>query len=163
VIPPEEVAQAETEAKTSSDDFLRGVVDFLKWTSTITVAALIWVGNSLAAKTGVPLILSIICLILLAASLAVSIWTVQRVLAAWGVKWAQADALRSFYSMKEFKYHEPDKLSEEKESKFINDLVQTWDAGKRFSKPYHFSVWVTSHSVLLLGGILFYILAQLVG
>src|SRR5262249_52430096 len=151
--------QAEKEEKESSDDYLRGIVDFLKWTSTITVAALIWVGNALSSKTGVGLVLSIICLVLLAASLAVSVWAVQRVLKAWGAKWALADALRGFYSMKKFKHYEPERITEEKEKEFIDALVRATQDLKPFLKSRQFSMWVTSHTGLLLGGIVFYIIA----
>ena len=37
------------EEAVSAQVFYKGVIDFLKWTATLTVAAILWVGNAITS------------------------------------------------------------------------------------------------------------------
>jgi hypothetical protein len=49
-----ETKRAEKEETLKADAYLRGITDFVKWTTTLAVAAVLWVASGLGGKPGYP-------------------------------------------------------------------------------------------------------------
>jgi hypothetical protein len=72
----ERIAKIKEELALQSESYLKGVVDFVKWTSTVASAAMLWIGSNLTSMTGSLRIIVIIALACLASSLVTAICTV---------------------------------------------------------------------------------------
>jgi hypothetical protein len=71
----------------SAQTFYKGVVDFLKWTATLTVAAILWVSNAVESASGVAQVVAIFSLFFLILSLIIAVYTVYWVLSGWAKEW----------------------------------------------------------------------------
>jgi len=141
--------------------YLKGIIDFVKWTSTIAIAAILWVGNTMTSITGLLRILAIVGLVFLVGSLIIAIILVNRVLTAWAREWDLARESYSFYVLKKFKAVEPSKVTEQKETEQINHLLKAGKATWPFSQPAVFSAGVSWHIAFLAAGLFIYVLAQI--
>src|SRR6516225_7857766 len=119
MISEKDITEAEEQEKLSAETYLKGIIDFFKWTSTVGAAAVLWIGTTLSGMSGWHRYLGVFGLLVLITSLGVAIFAVRRVLTAWAVEWKQAIELHSFYMMKKFKTLEPEKVSKEKEMEFV--------------------------------------------
>jgi ABC-type multidrug transport system fused ATPase/permease subunit len=163
MITENEIHHAEERENLLSESFLKGVMDFIKWTSTIAIAAILWVGNSITSVTGLPWIISIASLIFLIFSLIVAVLAVKRVLKTWADEWDIAKELYILLLMKKLKSIEPSIITEQKETEQITKLIKSADPVKSLSRSEGFICWVTLHTGLLLVGLLMYVFARFLG
>ncbi|MBA7509692.1 hypothetical protein ES705_01656 [subsurface metagenome] len=161
MITEKDITEANEEEKLWGKSYLKGIIDFVKWASTIAIAVILWVGNTMTSTTGFLRILAIVGLVFLVGSLIIAIIIVNRVLIAWGREWDLARESYSFYVLKKFKTVEPSKVTEQKETEQINHLLKAEKATWPFSQPTVFSVWVSCHIAFLVAGLLIYVLAQI--
>ena len=157
-----------------ADAYLKGIVDFVKWSSTLAIAAILWIGNFLSSATGIRLILSGISLFSLLISLVVAILAVKRVLTAWSLEWDLAQANYTFSIFKKYKWWKQQSLTQNHdrsnnasqqmldklEKEQIDKLLNSVDSTKPFSESKSFNIWINIHITLLIVGLLTYIVAQ---
>lgn len=170
MITDKDIAEAGEQERLQAEAYLKGTIDFIKWSSTLAVAAILWIGNFIASATGVSRMISAVSLLLLLISLIVAILAAKRVLTAWAREWDAARENHAFslfkkwkwFKTKELKATETTQLNEldKQESERINLLINTLDAIKPFSESKRFNAWISLHIILLIGGLLAYIVAQ---
>jgi hypothetical protein len=163
MITERDIKQAEKQETLKTDAYLKGTTDFVKWTSTLAAAAVLWVANGLGGQAGFSWVLSMTSLGILLAALAVAILAVHRVLTAWASEWSQSREQHAFYLLKQFKHFEPEQVSEEKEGEYIDRLLKATEAGRKYLDPQGFHRWVLWHVGLLLAGLFFYVIARGLG
>lgn len=74
--------------KELADSYLEGVVSYLKWTSTITLAAIFWIGsNFLRLEKDVAVLVSIVSIVLLFVALFKAMELMIRVVGLRGIEW----------------------------------------------------------------------------
>ena len=182
MITEEDITQAREQEKLLAESYLKGITDFVKWTSTVAIAAILWVGNGITAIAGLPQIIALVALAFLVSSLIIAVLTIGRVLTAWAKEWDVAREDYSFCLLKKLKAILSSKLIEQarveqlkqmaerleqeiddlelKESEQIERLINAIKTARPFSSPKGFSTWVSWHMRLLLLGLILYILAQ---
>ena len=64
--------------KDSADAYLAAYVDFIKWTTTIAVAAVLWVSTALGALAGIPRYIAIASLVFLVLALLLAVLAFKR-------------------------------------------------------------------------------------
>jgi len=160
MITEDDITQAGKQEKLSAESYLKGIMDFVKWTSTVIIAAILWIGNTIASIKGLSRILAAVGLVSLFVSLVIAIFVVRRVLAAWAKEWVLAGEYYTFYLLKKLKAVDPTKITEQKETEQINCLLSAISATKSYSKPVGFSALVIIHITFLVIGLILYLLAQ---
>ena len=73
MITDKDITEAGEQEKFQADAYLKGMIDFIKWSSTLAVAAILWIGNFITSARGVSLLISAVSLSLLMISLIVAI------------------------------------------------------------------------------------------
>lgn len=160
MITEEEITELRQRERILAESYFKGIMDFVKWTSTVAIAAILWVGNTITSIAGLPRIISIASLVFLILSLSIAVLAVRRVLTAWATEWVLAREDYTFCLLKKLKAIEPSKVTEQKETEQINRLIKAIDDTRPFSRPTGFSTWVSWHTSLLIAGLLMYVLAQ---
>jgi hypothetical protein len=191
VFTKEEIDQAIEDEQLHENLYLKGILDFIKWTSAIATAALLWVGNALSSFTGLPQILAFLGLLFFIFSIGVAVITVKQVLTAWARKWDMATeasyvlrtwnptALRKANELESrFGHLDPAEYFAEmtrvgesypsadlviKELEQLEPMIKALNAASPYSSPRKFSSWVSWHVSLLLVGLLLYVVAQAFG
>jgi len=165
----ETIDQSKKDLDTQADTYFRVVVDFLKWTSTVTIGAMVWIGNNLDKVKPIPLVIAIVALLCLFASLVVAIHVVRRISIAaakdWSLAIADSAILRNSILKSVLLSIVPaEELSAgfEREERAAKD--HKWDALKAaqpFSQPEGFNFWITVYVISLLTGLFLYVFAQI--
>lgn len=187
----EERNQAIEDEQLYENLYLKGILDFIKWTSAIATAALLWVGNALSSFTGLPQILAFLGLLFFILSIGVAVITVRQVLIAWARKWnmvteasyvlrtwdptalrkanelenrfGHLDSTEYFAEMTRAGESYPSADLVIKELEQLEPLTKALNAASPYSSPRRFSIWVSWHVSLLLVGLVFYVAAQAFG
>jgi hypothetical protein len=171
MITDKDIIDANEKEKFSSEAYLKGIVDFVKWSSTLAVAAILWIGNFINSTTGLSWIISLASLLLLLSSLIVAILAARSVLMAWAIEWDLAREQNDFvlfkkwktFKLKELKSKEDaaelNKLNKQ-EGELIDSLIKSVQSAKPFSKSKKFNSWIKWHIFLLVIGLLAYVVAQ---
>lgn len=144
-----------------AETYLRGLVDYIKWTSTVGIAAILWIGSVVSSIAGLSRVLAVVSLVVLLVSLVVAVLAVKRVLNAWATEWNVAREDSAFVLLKKLKSIKESRVSEQKEEERIDRLIQAIEASKAFARPARFNTWVSWHISLLIVGVLLYVFAQL--
>jgi hypothetical protein len=164
MITEEDIVQAREQEKLQAETYLKGMMDFVKWTSTVAIAAILWVGNTTTSITGSSRVgLVTASLAFLVGSLIIAVFTLRRVLTAWGMGWLVASEDHSFSVMKKLKAIDPSKVTEQKEAEQIDRLLNAIEATRRFSQPSGFNAWIGGHIGFLMFGLILYAIAQVLG
>lgn len=133
------------------------------YTSTIAIAAILWIGNSITSFAGLYRIMAIASLVFLVVSLVIAVFTVKRVLNAWASEWILAREDCTVLMLKKFNAIEPSKASKQIEIEHINRLMKAIDDTKTFSQPTGFNAYISWHISILLAGLFIYVLALVLG
>jgi len=136
--------------KLEQDIFFKGVIDFLKWTTTFSLASIIWVSTNYDTNTFSKIFLQI-SLILLIVSTIISIITVYSIVIFWGKNWEMQDLLFKTL-LSAFRINND--IKGKKEHK-----VASWISSHLPNNPIHFNFAILLHLVLLLAGLIFYALS----
>ncbi len=173
MITDKDIAEAGEREELLAQAYLKGTIDFVKWSSTLAVAAILWIGNFITSATGLSWAMSVLSLVLLIVSLVVAIFAARRVLIAWAKEWDVARADHTFSLFKklkaiktrELKPNETTPLNEldKQEQEIIECLIKSIDSAKPFSESKRFNAWISWHIILLVGGLLVYVVAQFLG
>ena len=155
-----DIMQDEKQERFWAMSYHKGVVDFVKWTSTLAGAAMLWVSNAISTTTGWPRFFMIASSISLILSLVLAIFTARQVLAAWATEWKVASEMYTLSVLKKFKATSLKKVSEEKEREQINRLLSAYKDAWLYQEPAVFNRWVTGHTLLLAFGLAMYLIAQ---
>lgn len=154
--------------KVRGESYLQGIADYMKWTTTLAGAALLWVGNALVGLSSVSRVVAGVGLILLSTSLATAVFAAFYVLRALGNEWMWTKEWHQFTLFDQARALVPDnaphKAVEEIERARLDQWHQALDAAGKASAskdPAVFRWWVVSHVGLLVGGLCAYVLAQL--
>ena len=81
--------------------YLKGLTDFVKWTSTVAAGAILWIANNLATVPDQCRLLAVIALAFLVASLGSALWIGRLVLLTSKAEWDATDAAYAFYVLQE--------------------------------------------------------------
>jgi hypothetical protein len=175
MITDELITQWYEEKKQLAASYLKGVVDFVKWTSTVGIATMLWIGNSMTSATGSSRNIAFAALVFIASSLIFAIITVGRVLTAWATEWATAQETYSYGVFKKWKAFELSKITEleqdmrrqriseleKKDAEFAERLLKAVQAAKPFAQTKGFSIWISVHAAFLLLGVSLYVVSQI--
>jgi len=148
----------ETE-KANGESFLRGVTDFLKWTSTVAAAAVIWIGGLSGSLTGAPRILAAVSLAAILVSLIVAVITMRRVLTAWAKSWNLAIKDSKYVLLKKLQAVDPAMVAKNQVAEAIDELLDAVDASRTYSRPAEYARWATWHVSLLVLGLILHVIA----
>lgn len=170
MITEKDITEASEQEKLSSEAYLKGVIDFVKWTSTLAVAGILWIGNFITSATELTWAISAVSLFLLMTSLIAAIFAIRRVLTTWAREWDMAREEQAFTLFKKFKALKTKELKPtetaqlyelgKQEWERIEHLINSIDATKPFSESKRFETWIRLHIILLILGLFIYIVAQ---
>lgn len=171
MITEKDIEYAREKEKLLSETYIKGIVDFMKWSSTIAIAAILWISRNITSVEGLFWWLSIVSLIFLLFSLIVAVFAVKWVLTAWAREWDLAIEDYDFSLLKKWKWLGVSKLIptnsvelaelDRKEHEQIGRLLKALNATKPFSEPNKFIAWVSWHIAFLVAGLFIYVLAQI--
>lgn len=148
------------ELKLSAYTYLKGIIDFVKWTSTIAIATIIWIGSNLTTiKGSMGRIIIMVSLIVLGLSLICAIITFNRVLEGWSLKW-ECD-LTSLIILRSIQIEGTKVSAENIDPNQINRFMKANEDIQSFNKPKIFKNYVAWHVILLVIGLWLYICAQI--
>jgi hypothetical protein len=143
--------------------YLKRVMDYVKWTSTIAVAAILWVGNSIVSAVGLRLFLVIIGLGALVFSLGCSVYAASKVLIASRKHWELAekewDHCMLSYEIKE----NPSPIIKKELKRSKTNLIKAYMDVIYYLEPSTFTNWIDRHFYSLLGGLTIYAFSQVLG
>jgi len=155
-----DVLESRRREESTAQSFLKAVIGFIKWTASLTTAAILWVGFAMGANSGPSRHWMIASLVILIGSLILSILNVGGILTIWAKEWNVAQEDERLVLMKELKALRPDQLTQQQEEEQVKRLVKAIDATKAFNEPAGFQRWVLVHIILLVTGLLFYLIGQ---
>jgi hypothetical protein len=151
-----------------SEEYLKGIVDFVKWTSTAATASMLWIGNNTGSITCPPQrIAAVAALVFLMVSLSIAILTVKRALDEWKREWDYANANALFFAILHLKAIIPYELLTPQVMASLEqerlEAFESLDKASRAAQPTsQFNAWLVLHMIFLLIGILLYVSAQAV-
>jgi hypothetical protein len=156
-------SKAEREEKFLAEAYLKGITDFVKWSSTLAIAAILWIGNNITSVAGLSWVwwLSVVSLGFLVFSLVIAVLIVNRVLTAWGLKWVAIREWQKAILLKKEAEEEPSKVTDQELTTQHRQSLKTAIATVPLSQPAGFNTWVSWHIVLLIAGLVIYALAQI--
>jgi len=167
-----DIRRASKEEKELAQSYLAGLIEYAKWTSTVAIAAGIWIGNGLSSLSRLPLYLSIASLVLIILSLVIAVYAVRRVLTSWAIEWKVAKEDYSLLLLKKLKALRPEATStidpaagedlERKERIIIDRLVAAIEESRPLSDPGGYRSLISWHVVLLVGALFLFILAKII-
>lgn len=102
MITNKDIVEAEGHENLPGEEYLKGIVDFVKWSSALAVAAILWIGNFITSAKG-SWTISAFSLLLLTSSLVVAVLAARRVLTAWVREWDVAREDHAFPLFKKWK------------------------------------------------------------
>lgn len=155
-----DLIETDKDEKESADSFLKGIVEFLKWTSTIAAAAVIWISGLDETISGGAEFLIIASVIAVLASLIIAVFTMRQVLRAWETEWAMAIMASRFVLVKKLEAVEPENVKPQQVPDAINEYLDAIDATRAYSRPARYSLWTTLHIGLLIIGLVLYAIGQ---
>jgi hypothetical protein len=155
-----DLEEARKQEITSAQTFYKGVIDFIKWTSTLAAAGILWVGATVTSTEGVARYLAGLGLVSLITSLIMAVSIMHRVLTAWSREWDEHRAEHTLWLVKKLKAIDAAKVSDEEEVKYVEQLMSAIDAARPFRETGGFSKKVVYHIGLLTIGLLLYAIAQ---
>lgn len=150
----EDIDRSRNLLQREKSSYLKGVIDFVKWTSTIAVAAAIWVLNVVTSLSGITQRIGILAFGSLVISLFFAILTVREAVKNWGRNWTIAEKAFNVNILSFERQRIPDLVREE-------DLIQAhhdfWSTARDFHEtPEKTNKWVKWHLVFLFVGLVFY-------
>ncbi len=104
MITEKDIEHAREQEKLLSETYLKGIVDFMKWSSTLAIAAILWISSNIKSVAGLSWVLSIVSLFFLVVSLVVAVLAVKWVLTAWAREWNVAREDYNLSLFKKFKW-----------------------------------------------------------
>jgi hypothetical protein len=159
----------EEQSKLLTESYLKGLTDFVKWTSTIAAGAILWIANNLASVPDQCRLSAVVALILLAASLGSALWIGRLVLLTSKAKWDANDATRLFYvqqsasqSLSFLPPLDPETLTSQVDArnKVLKQLLKTSEAYSRRLGSTASRIVLDLHLFLLLAGVVTYVCTQ---
>jgi hypothetical protein len=155
--PQDELKAAQNEETTTAEAFYKGVTEFVKWTSTLSLAAILWVGQTLKdTGEGLARYCFIASLLFLISSLIVAVVTFWWVLKGWANNWK---ANQELYATLGNKFVGESVIIANDEQ--VEGLLRAVKKAGPFQDPSTFDHRVFAHSVLLLAGLVLYVMAQI--
>ncbi len=156
-----DVTESRVTEKHSSESFLKGIIDFIKWTTTITVASVIWIGSQSHSLVGTARFVVGASMLAFLFSLIIAVITMRRVLNAWAADWNLAIKDQTFVLLKKAEAFGLTKTEEQRVEESINELLDAIDATRTYTRPFEYSCWISWHTGLLLLGLVLYVTAQI--
>lgn len=156
-----ELEELANQEQACEETFFKGLIEFLKWTSTVALAATLWIGNSLGLSTGITTGLSIIGLLLLVFSVVLAILMFTRALAALAGKWMYIKEWQKLGFIQIAQRARPSMKTLVAEEEQIEKALDATEASSKLAGPQPFSVLIILHTVSLLVGLLLYAVGQI--
>jgi hypothetical protein len=156
-----DLKEAHEQEIASAQTYYKGVIDFIKWTSTLAAAAILWVGTTITSARGVERYLAGLGLVSLIASLMIAVSIMHRVLTAWGREWDAHRAEHTLWVIEKLKAVDAVQVSQEEEVKYYEQAMSTIDAARPFRESSSFTKRIMGHIILLTTGLLLYAIAQI--
>lgn len=157
---PDDVKESSLRERTRGEAYLGGLVDFIKWTSTISLAAVAWVAEAASEASGVSQRVSVAALVVLLFSIGVAVLAVKNVLAAWARQWEVAQASHILREVETFwaGMLEDDFLQRRKKEA-LDGLAEALGNSKKYDRPAFFNRLIVCHISLSALGIAIYVIA----
>jgi len=149
------------QVKQKEESYSKKLIDFVKWTSTIAVAAILWIGNDITSVTGWPQFLSILGLIILIFSLFFAVYSASIVLSASGSYWKLAGVEYYHRLMVHYVGENPSQFEQGELKRSFDDCLKTFRDVIDYSKPEKYVSWVKCHIYFLAAGLSSYVLSQI--
>ena len=145
--------------KFSGETFLKGIIDFIKWTSTVAAAAVIWIGSLSSSLAGTPRMVAGAGMLVILLSIVIAAIAIRRVLNAWAAEWNLAIREHSYVLLKKLEALEPSKVTEHQMAESIEQLMQATNFTRAYSRPLAYSRWISCNAGSFMLGLLLYIIA----
>jgi hypothetical protein len=162
------IEASKKELESRSGAYFKTTLDFLKWTTTITIGGMLWMGNNLRSIAGLPLILGVAATLCLFTSLVIGMIVARKVSIAAAKDWSIAIADSAIIQNAIVKHTllsilPAEELRTRLEQKEGDTSDRKWTALKAaepFSQPEAFDSLMTGYLIALLVGLFLYISAQ---
>jgi len=140
-----------------AESFFKNVVDYSKWITSITLAALTLIGTIISVKGGVTNTLFTVSLVLIFISLIVSVGTIYCVLKFWQRNYDYYFDMSVYFSMlwsikKGLNLYTPSNCEEQKKK-----MLQKAAENTLFSMPKLFSILLSVQIIFFFFGLIFFI------
>lgn len=150
--------------QTASKTYLTTLTDFVKWTTTITLAAVVWIANTLSSSSQVLQISGVLALLLLVFSLLFAVIGIKHILDVASNEW---DIERILHHRAYLRLATVFRTNDETSEKVkLNELERQLNAALAVRKKYReskfFKLPVTLHATLLALGVATYGVGQFI-
>ncbi len=148
MITEKDIYYAREQEKLLFETYLKGIVDFMKWSSMLTIAAILWISINMTSIEGLFWRLSIASLIFLLVSLVVAVFAFKWVLTDWARECSVDREDYGYILFKKFKWFEKSKLNkmkpeelaqsielDEKKLGHVDRYINAINAAKPLSEP----------------------------
>ena len=152
------------EEDATANSYIASLTDFVKWTTTINLAAVVWIANTLSSSAQILQVSSIIALTSLIFSLLFAIIAIKRILDASSNEWDVSRILNSRALLRLTIASEIGDVSSDnlKLGELEKQLNATLGIRKKYRETAHFNQPATLHTALLAFGITAYAVGQLI-
>jgi hypothetical protein len=159
----------EEQSKLLTESYLKGLTDFVRWTSTVAAGAILWIANNMASVPDQCQLPAKVALILLAASLCSALWIGRLVLLTSKAKWDATDAARSFFLLQSALQSlpfppqlDPETLQSQAtaRNKVLQQLFKKSEAHLRHLESAASHIVLNLHLFLLFAGVITYACTQ---
>src|SRR3990170_4099687 len=157
----EGINQSKQELDLHSDEYFKSIVDFFKWTVTITIAVMLWIADNLVRLDPLPKVLVLIALLCFLASVAIAIVAITRMNIAFAKNWSLAIAKSNILQNQVVKNvllsivpaKELAEIFERKEREVDKEKWEALKSSEAFFKPEGYTLLTTLYSVSLIAGL----------
>lgn len=139
-----------------SNVLFTGGIDFVKWTTTLSVAAIVWIAATFNPQEHRLNHFSELAVIFLIISIIVAIFIVYFILSYWAEQVESSLNLLRFLITREEKYRKILGLTGANMVYFKYAHLESEKKLFRFRRPEDFSSFIVIHMIFLVGGLLFY-------
>ncbi|WP_048152446.1 hypothetical protein [Methanolacinia paynteri] len=149
--PPEIIEANEKFIEISSNLLAKGI-DFVKWTTTISIGAIIWIASSSNDNKWIVYSLGFFIL-----AIVIAILIVYYVFSYWSWQVKSSQKLLKLLISNEEKYQKSLKITRPKILYNIFDYQESRIKESRFRDPYFFEMLIVLHLCAIIGGLIFYL------
>jgi len=143
-------------ARKSSDSYFKGIMDFFKWTLTISLAALAWIGSHLSSTTDWEWIFKVGGLLCIILAIIISLIIIYYILEFWNRDW-NINFEHCKWLTKDIDVQMGITTYSHEESTQRNQLIQQLvDRKNPLVSPDQFKWGVLIHNIFLLFGLILY-------
>ena len=158
-----EINNLKNKERVAAENYLHNLTDFVKWTTTLTLAAVVWISTAITSFEGFAQTVGITSLLALLVSLVFAIISIKRVFDGSSNEWDLSRATHTIALLELFEKINPSADFIEKRRKKANELLEkSLEQNTKYYGTSYFNAPVTLHSISLCIGVALYAVSQLI-